>query len=109
MTKITIKEYQEFTPKTFQVPPENALAYLFSGLAAEAGEVAGVYAKYMRKDFNGEVLVERVEKELGDVLWFTFQLANQLGMKVEDILANNKTKLEDRVSRNVIKGDGDNR
>lgn len=106
---ITIKEYQAFTPKTFLVPPENALAYLFSGLAGEAGEVAGAYAKYMRKDFDGEDLVERVEKELGDVLYFVFQLSTQLGLKVEDILSNNKLKLEDRLARNAIKGDGDNR
>lgn len=107
--KITIKEYQQFTPKTFIVPPEKALTYLFTGLAAEAGEVAGVYAKYVRKDFDVEVMTERVEKELGDVLYFVFQLANQLGLKVEDILIANKVKLEDRLSRNVLKGDGDNR
>lgn len=109
MTKITIQEYQAFTPKTFLLPPEHALAYLFSGLAAEAGEVAGVYAKYVRGDFEGEVLVERASKEMGDTLYFLFQLANQLGLKVEDILLENKNKLEDRLARNVLKGDGDNR
>jgi NTP pyrophosphatase (non-canonical NTP hydrolase) len=106
---ITIKEYQNFVPTTFVVPPQNALAYLFSGLAGEAGEVAGNYAKYMRGDFDGEELANRTEKELGDVLYFIFQLANVMGMKVEDILEYNKAKLELRLSKNKIKGDGEDR
>lgn len=108
--KITIKEYQNFTPKTFVVPNNLTscrFAYLFAGLAAEAGEVAGNYAKHCRGDFEGDELVERTKKELGDVLYFTFQLANLLGLDVEEILLANKTKLEDRLARNVIKGDGE--
>lgn len=106
---ITIKEYQEFTPKTFLVPKYNALPYLFAGLAAEAGEVAGNYAKYMREDFDGEELAHRTEKELGDVLYFVFQLATCMGMKVEDILEYNKMKLELRLKKGTLQGDGDNR
>ena len=104
-----LKLYQEFTPKTFIVQKENALDYLFNGLAAETCEVCGVYAKFKRLDFNKEVLLERVEKEIGDVFYFLFQLCNELGFDVETILLNNKTKLEDRLNRNVLKGDGDNR
>ena len=110
MPKITIKEYQEFTPKTFLVPEsyiDSRLSYLFAGLAAEAGEVAGNYAKFCREDFGMEELTVRSWKELGDVLYFTFQLANMLGLDIEDILAANKTKLVDRLARNVIKGDGE--
>jgi NTP pyrophosphatase (non-canonical NTP hydrolase) len=106
---ITIKEYQDFTPKTFLVPKQNTLPYLFTGLVAEAGEVAGNYAKYMRGDFDGEELANRTEKELGDVLYFVFQLATCMGMKVEDILEYNRSKLELRLSKNKIMGDGENR
>lgn len=109
MSKITIKEYQEFTPKTFIVSTDKAMDYLISGLAAEAGEVAGVRAKYLRGDYSGEVEADLLCKEIGDCFYFLFQLSNQIGLNVEDILIDNKQKLEDRLRRNVIKGSGDNR
>jgi NTP pyrophosphatase (non-canonical NTP hydrolase) len=109
---ITIKEYQEFTPTTFVVPMSVVDAresYLFSGLAAEAGEVAGNYAKYCRGDFHTQELVSRTKKELGDVLYFTFQLANWLNLDVEEILETNRSKLQDRMNKGKIKGDGEDR
>lgn len=109
---ITIRSYQDFTPSTFIVP-DNPVStqdtYLFCGLVAEAGEVAGNYAKYCRGDFNSEELTFRTKKELGDVLYFVFQLATQLGLDVEDILEENKAKLQDRLNRGKIKGDGETR
>ena len=109
VNKITIEEYQAFTPTTFLVPPENALNYLYAGLAAEGGEVAGVWAKYNRKDFDYGELLSRTSKELGDVFYFAFQLANILGLNVSDILTENRAKLQKRLDENKIKGDGDNR
>ena len=109
---ITIKKYQDFTPKTFVVPDEPVStqdAYLFAGLAAEAGEVAGNFAKYCRGDFGVEELIYRTKKELGDVFYFAFQLATQIGLDVEDILEANKEKLEKRLAENKIKGDGEER
>jgi NTP pyrophosphatase (non-canonical NTP hydrolase) len=107
--EITIKEYQDFTPKTFILNQEVALDYLITGLSAEVGEVAGVYAKYLRKDYDGIKCAELLTKEMGDCFYFLFQLANQIGVKVEDVLTANKIKLEDRLSRNVIQGNGDDR
>ena len=109
---ITIKRYQDFTPTTFLVPDNPVStqdAYLFVGLAAEAGEVGGNFAKYCRGDFNEEELIFRTKKELGDVFYFAFQLATQIGLDVEDILEANKEKLEDRMKKNKIEGDGENR
>ena len=82
--RITIQEYQDFTPTTFIVERKeigNRLAYLYSGLAAEGGEVAGNYAKYCRNDFDIEELTTRTEKELGDVMYFVAKLAHELGSK----------------------------
>ena len=109
---IGINEYQNFTPSTFVVERKeigNRLAYLFAGLAAEGGEVAGNYAKYCRDDFGIEELTARTEKELGDVMYFTAKLAHELGLSLEEIMFNNRAKLQDRQKRNVLKGDGDNR
>jgi NTP pyrophosphatase (non-canonical NTP hydrolase) len=107
--KITIKEYQDFTPSVFMVPQSNALHYLITGFAAEAGEVAGVYAKYLRGDYDGAKCAELFTKEMGDCFYFLFQLSNQIGVKVEDILLEHKFKLEDRMARGVLQGNGDNR
>jgi NTP pyrophosphatase (non-canonical NTP hydrolase) len=109
MSKITIAEYQAFTPKTFILKPDKALEYLITGLAAEAGEVAGVWAKYVREDYNGEECAAKLSKEMGDCFYFLFQLSTQLGLKVEDILLANKLKLEDRLNRGVLQGNGDER
>lgn len=107
-----IRKYQSFTPTTFLVPEEEAStrdAYLFAGLAGEAGEVAGNYAKYCRGDFDDQELAFRTKKELGDVFYFAFQLATHLGLDVEDILQTNMDKLKARFANGTIKGDGENR
>ena len=81
------------------------------GLAEEAGEVAGKFAKAVR-DENGYISDDRreaIKKELGDVCWFVAELSTLLGFKLEEILQENINKLTDRKNRNVIKGSGDNR
>lgn len=45
-------------------------AYLNYGLTAEAGEVCGVMAKFIRGDFDTKELKKRLVSELGDCLWF---------------------------------------
>lgn len=110
LQSITIGEYSQFTPTTFIVPEyqvDAVFAYLFSGLAAEGGEVAGNYAKYCRGDFDLDELRTRTSKELGDVLYFTTQLANELGLNLEDILIENMNKLKIRMAEGKIKGDGE--
>lgn len=108
--QVDLPIYQAFTPTTFVVPeyPTTAVdAYLFSGLAAEAGEVVGNYAKYVRGDFDKRELASRTHKELGDVLYFVSQISNEFDFNIEDILRDNMTKLEDRMKKNKISGDGE--
>jgi len=106
---MNLKEYQEFTPTTALYPKEMEDMYLSTGLAAEAGEVAGVYAKYARGDFSKTILRERVFSEVSDCMWFISQVANSLNISLEEVLDYNVKKLIDRKNRNVIKGDGDDR
>jgi NTP pyrophosphatase (non-canonical NTP hydrolase) len=104
--------YARFTPTTFIVPEyqvDAVFAYLFSGLAAEAGEVAGNYAKYVRGDFDINELRNRSFKEIGDVMYFLTQLCNELNIDMYDVIEANMEKLKDRLKRNVIKGSGDER
>lgn len=81
------------------------------GLAEEAGEVAGKFAKAIRD--NGGVIDEdrkrEIVKELGDVCWFVAELCTCLGVSLEDVMQKNLDKLADRKERGVIGGSGDNR
>ena len=81
------------------------------GLAEEAGEVAGKFAKAVR-DESGIISDERKEaiiKELGDVCWFIAELCTLLEIDLETVMQLNIAKLADRAKRGVISGSGDNR
>lgn len=85
--------------------------YPVMGLAEEAGEVAGKFAKALR-DNNGIITDERKEeiiKELGDVTWFVAEICTLLDVSMGDVMQRNIEKLTSRKNRNVIHGSGDNR
>jgi NTP pyrophosphatase (non-canonical NTP hydrolase) len=85
------------------------LDYLIPGLAAEAGEVAGKYAKYVR---DGTLITDLhidLAKELGDCLWFIALICEKIGVDMSKVAQGNLDKLNDRAKRNVLKGSGDNR
>ena len=50
---MTFNEYQKSASKTAIYPPSKGFEYLATGLAAEAGEVAGLTAKAIRVDYIG--------------------------------------------------------
>lgn len=81
------------------------------GLAEEAGEVAGKFAKAVRD--NAGVIDEaykfEIEKELGDVLWFVAECCTVLRIDMNEVAELNIKKLADRKARGVIHGSGDNR
>ena len=101
--------YQE-QAYTYAQPSAKGLMYLIPGLAAEAGEVAGVYAKFLR-DANRELnpIQEQMMKELGDCLWFVASIAKLYNVKLSDIAKMNIEKLEGRLQRGTIGGSGDDR
>lgn len=47
--------------------------------------------------------------ELGDVLWYCANLANELQISLDLVAEKNIAKLKDRAARGVIKSEGDNR
>lgn len=87
------------------------LLYPVLGLTEEAGEIAGKFAKAVREE-GGVITPERLQAvcfELGDVVWFVAEICTCLGVSFSSILEKNLEKLEDRKSRGVINGNGDNR
>ena len=61
------------------------------------------------RDGAKESFKEDITKELGDVLRYISALAGDLGITLQEVADTNKKKLEDRLQRNQIHGDGDER
>jgi NTP pyrophosphatase (non-canonical NTP hydrolase) len=105
-------EYQKEARRTAMYPNLGKnFVYPTLGLAGESGEVAEKIKKVIR-DGNGVVSDEKKEelsKELGDVLWYVANLAEELGLELEFIAQRNLEKLRSRQDRGKLKGDGDNR
>jgi NTP pyrophosphatase (non-canonical NTP hydrolase) len=102
LTKTTAQYYELETP---------ALSYLGLGLAGEAGEVTNALKKVYR-DHNAIVddsMQDKLEAELGDVLWYCARLADELGLSLEQVMRSNLLKLQSRQARNLIAGEGDYR
>jgi NTP pyrophosphatase (non-canonical NTP hydrolase) len=108
--------YQHVTKQTAIYPESGcgtplAIAYVGLGVAGEAGEVVGKIKKMLRDDDC--ILTEEckiaIGQEIGGVLWYLSQIANEIGLNLDDIARENLDILADRKNRGVIKGSGDNR
>lgn len=81
------------------------------GLTGEAGETADKIKKILR-DKNGmasEEDREMIVKELGDTLWYIASIARYLGVDLAEVASGNLEKLESRLQRNKLHGEGDER
>lgn len=109
---MNFNEYQIEARKSAVYPNiGNNIYYPSLGLASESGEVVGKVSKIMRDD-NDIVSDDsrlKLEKELGDVLWYVAQLSTELNLSLDEIATNNIRKLQSRKERNKIHGSGDNR
>ncbi|NOX63452.1 MAG: nucleoside triphosphate pyrophosphohydrolase family protein [Chloroflexi bacterium] len=73
---------------------ERTLIYTALGLNGEAGEVAELIKKAF---FHGHDLdMDKLKKELGDVLWYVAVMANALGLPLDEVAQHNIDKLARR-------------
>ena len=103
-----IREYQTQAHKTSAVKRDSIL-HAIAGIPAEAGEIAAVLQKYHRGDYEWADFTQKLEKELGDLLWYAAELATVLGWNLDDIAQMNLDKLKQRASKGTIAGSGDDR
>lgn len=108
MNKMTFDEYQEFVATVKRYPQQYNVLYPALGLCGEAGEVAEKVKKRVR-DGTKESFKQDITRELGDVLWYISALAGDLGITLQEVADTNKEKLQDRLQRDQIHGDGDER
>lgn len=79
------------------------------GLAEEVGEAMGVFKRMFRGDYDIETTRNKLFFELGDIMWYISQVANDNGWPLADVATCNIAKLQDRKDRSTLKGEGDTR
>lgn len=109
---MTFNEYQDKSRSTAIFPDqENRFIYTTLGMMGEAGEVSEKVKKIWRD--KGKIISnedrEEIKKELGDVLWYMSQLAAELDIPFDDVAKTNIEKLQSRLKRGALHGNGDNR
>jgi len=106
---INFYEYQMKSLTTAVYPKKYNISYPALGLAEEAGEVAGKIKKMMRDNIQLEDQKEKIEAEMGDVLWYLAALAHDCGLSLQVIAEKNVEKLNARQRAGTLHGEGDNR
>ncbi len=96
-------DYQQEALKTDQVPYRSGedgdlsnIVVPLLGLAGEAGELLSEYKKYLRDGEAHQLFKERIEEELGDLLWYISNVASKFDLDLSKIAVNNLAKAADR-------------
>lgn len=90
------KTYQSEAATTIQTYMKDKEMVPFLGIIGEAGSVISEFKKNIRDGENYTNYKNKLQEELGDVLWYISTIATQYGLKLEDIAGNNLTKTKDR-------------
>jgi NTP pyrophosphatase (non-canonical NTP hydrolase) len=104
-----LSEYQAKAAATALYPKQFKVVYPMIGMCNEAGEALGKLKKVMRGDKDMDGQRDALLDELGDVLWYIAAVATDLDADLSDIARVNLDKLESRLQRGVLQGDGDKR
>jgi NTP pyrophosphatase (non-canonical NTP hydrolase) len=92
-------EYQQLAVRTRQTPasadvPSVVVSLL--GLAGEAGQLLSEYKKSIRDGPAHKLHRERVAEELGDLLWYVANVAEQFDLKLDRVAGENLRKTDER-------------
>lgn len=95
---LELREYQNEAAKTDQNTDEskNGLLLPSIGLASEIGALVSHVKKRFRDGDAHEMFSDHMVEELGDVLWYTANLATRLDLSLDEVAARNLRKTQDR-------------
>jgi NTP pyrophosphatase (non-canonical NTP hydrolase) len=95
---VKLNDYQEQAAKTIVTHDgvTDPLVIPLLGLVGEAGELLSEYKRKLRDRDAHELFVDVIREELGDILWYTSDIATKFGLGLEDIAQANLDKLRDR-------------
>ena len=93
-----LNEYQRETRQTDRVPGRdgNAILVPLLGLASEAAELLAQHKKRLRDGPAHRLYAKQVAEELGDILWYTANLADKFDLDLEAVARDNLAKTRDR-------------
>jgi len=109
-----LNEYQKRIMDTW-ISNDKDLERIILGICGESGEIAELFKKYFRGDYEYEstkVFISRrdqIVKELGDIFYYICMLCNKYNFSAEEILLENINKLSKRKEEGKIKGSGSDR
>lgn len=83
--------------------------YPIASLQVEASELADLFIKPMLRGDDKELSRSEIISEAGDVLWNLAMLLRDQEITLAEVAQRNIHKLQDRLDRGVIQGDGGNR
>ena len=83
--------------------------YPIASLQVESAELADLFVKPMLRGDDKELSRSEIISEAGDVLWNLAMLLRDQEITLAEVAQRNIHKLQDRLERGVIKGDGGDR
>ena len=93
-----LNEYQRLAERTANRGPEDTtekrLLNFTLGITGEAGEFANLVKKIQYHGHNHDR--DKLQEELGDILWYVATLATTIGCSLGDVAKYNITKLRCR-------------
>ncbi len=90
------RRYQREARQTNRIPADADEITPLLGLAGEAGELLSEYKKHLRDREVHPLRPDRVEEELGDLLWYISTVATHFDLDLEKIAEKNLVKACDR-------------
>lgn len=83
--------------------------YPIVSLMVESAELADLFVKPLLRGDAIDISRDEIVSEAGDVLWNLAVLLKRENIPLEDVARQNISKLQSRVQRGVIQGNGGNR
>ena len=92
---MTLSDYQRMARRTAGIKlKSDKMEEALFGLSGEVGELCDHYKKYM---YQGHDLdYDHMAEEAGDVMWYLAEIADSLGVTLEEIARRNIDKLRKR-------------
>ena len=92
---LTLNDYQRMARRTAGTKQKSdKMEEALCGLAGEVGELCDHYKKFMHQ--GHDIDYNHMAEEAGDVLWYLAEIADALGLTLEEIARRNIDKLRKR-------------